>query len=110
MKFWQLNCNTLNKSKLVEFKKLLSDENPTIVCLHEKWWSNPIRTIFKVYEMAEVDREKTGRQHSKGGEVAIFINEDYFQIAEILDMTIFFVISKSYLIYQVISNFRYDLT
>ena len=87
MKFWQLNCNSLNKSKLVEFKKILMDENPTIVCLQETWWHSPIITNFKGYEIARIDRENTGSQQSKGGGVAILINENHFQITEILDVS-----------------------
>ena len=87
MRFWQLNCNSLNKSKLVEFKKILMDENPTIVCLQETWWHSPIITNFKGYEIARIDRENTGSQQSEGGGVAILINENHFQITEILDVS-----------------------
>jgi len=34
-----------------------------------------------------MDQEKTRSHHSKGGEVAILINENHFRIAEILDLT-----------------------
>ena len=57
---------------------MLSDENPTIVCLQETWWSNPTVTNFKGYGVTRMDQEKTGSQLSKGGGVATLINENYF--------------------------------
>ena len=74
IKFWQLNCNSLNKSKLVECKNILSVKNPTIMCLQEAWWCKPIITNFKGYEMDRIDQEKTESQHSKVGGAAILIN------------------------------------
>ena len=57
---------------------MLSDENPTIVCLQETWWSNPTVTNFKGYEVTRMDQEKTRSQLSKGGGVATLINKNYF--------------------------------
>ena len=87
MKFRQSNYNNLKKSKLFWSKNILSDENPTIVCLQETWWPSPTVTNFKGYEVTRMDQEKTRSHHSKGGEVAILINENHFRIAEILDLT-----------------------
>ena len=57
---------------------MLSNENPTIVCLQETWWSNPTVTNFKGYGVTIMDQEKQEVNFQKGGGVATLINENYF--------------------------------
>ena len=81
IKLWQLNCNCLNQTKLVEFKQCILNEKPSLMCIQETWWSSKTKVKIPGYDIIRIDRT------SKGGGVAIFVNLDIFQVIETIDIS-----------------------